>query len=71
MNLVAASKRSPEIYVALGDNVAIYDTPAAEGVNAALKPERRIRRSFGADGSEGYIYPQYVFSSTRCVPLTL
>jgi len=62
MNLVAASKRIPHIYVALGDHIAIYNTPTGEGVNESIKHTEKIERPFEADGSEGYLFPQHVFS---------
>ena len=68
MNLVAASRRAPETYVAFDDQVAIYDTPTTEGINEPLKPEKMIERRFAADGSEGYIYPQHVYSNGETVP---
>ena len=42
MNLVAASKRTPHIYFASEDHIAIYDTPTGEGVNESIKQKRRL-----------------------------
>jgi hypothetical protein len=62
MNLVAASKRIPDIYVASEESFAIYDTPTGEGMNESIKYKVKIGRPFETDGSEGYLFPQHVFS---------
>ena len=62
MNLVAASKRTPHIYFASQDHIAIYDTPMGEGVNESIKHKEEIERPFEPDGSEGYLFPYHVYS---------
>ena len=62
MNLVAASKRTPHIYFASQDHIAIYDTPTGEGVNESIKHKEEIERPFEPDGSEGYLFPYHVYS---------
>jgi hypothetical protein len=42
MNLVAASKRTPHIYFASQDHIAIYDTPTGEGSMSRLNKKRRL-----------------------------
>ena len=60
MNLVAASRRTPHVYVARFDRIIIYDTPAGEGVNELVRTKDEIERPFEDDGSEGYIFLNHV-----------
>jgi len=55
MNLVAASKRENVFFVAHGDHVGVYDTPAAHGVSEAAVQKSRLQRPFPDDNSEGYL----------------
>jgi len=62
MNLVATSKRTPHIYFASQNHIAIYDTPTGEGVKELIKQKEKIERPFEPDGSEGYLFSYHVYS---------
>ena len=60
MNLVAASRRIPKIFIADEDQIRIITTPNGTGPCDALKFESAIPRQFADDESTGYLVPQFV-----------
>jgi WD40 repeat protein len=63
MNLVAASQKSPLIYIAHEDTVGIMPTPFKEGLSELPNYDCKLSRAFPDDGSEGYLLGRYVHIS--------
>ena len=61
MNLLAASKRLPQIYVAHEDKIGVMPIPSGEGLCDLPSYDRILNRPFPDDGSKGYILAHYVY----------
>lgn len=64
MNLVAASRRSADIYIAHEDRFVVLDTPAGLGVCDPKDYKYQSTRPFQDDNSHGYIDSNSVIFAT-------
>ena len=52
---MAASRRSPELFIAEDDLVSVFDTPTGHGQCGTAKPKDMWLRPFEEDDSVGYL----------------